>query len=64
MSLGITYEILDKILIAHYEQGLGVKEIEALGFDGAQAEAVIKRADSYAFKRALEPPYPDVAFYA
>jgi len=63
-SLGIDYATLDKILIAYYEQGMLVDEIIDMGFEREQIEGVVKRVDSYAFKRALEPPYPQARFYA
>ena len=63
-SLGIDYATLDQILIAYYEQGKSIDEVVQLGFDREQVQGVIKRVDSYAFKRALEPPFPKAAFYA
>lgn len=63
-SMGIDYATLDKILVAYVEQGLSVDEIVQAGFDRAQVDYVVKRTESYAFKRAMEPPYPDAKFYA
>lgn len=62
-SMGIDYATLDQILIAHVEHGKTADEIAEAGFDRAQVDYVIKRTASYAFKRALEPPYPTCAFY-
>lgn len=63
-SLGIDYATLDAILIAAMEQGKAVEGVSAeldLAID--QVERVLARAASYAFKRALEPPYPQAKFY-
>lgn len=62
-ALGIDYETLDKILIAHFEQGKSAEEIVAAGFDADEVAYAIRRTNSYAFKRAVEPPFPDVKFY-
>ena len=46
------------------EQGQSVEDAcDALGFDIMQATGLLARVDSYAFKRAQEPPFPDVKFY-
>ena len=63
-ALGIDYETLDKILIAHFEQGKSAEEIVTAGFDADEVAYAIRRTNSYAFKRAVEPPFPDVKFYA
>ena len=63
-SLGVDYATLDRILKAYYEEGQEVAELIAAGFDPEQVASVIERAEAYAFKRALEPPYPDDRFYA
>ncbi len=64
-SLGITYDTLDKILVAGVEHGMTVDEVaEEEGLDRTQVASVLERAEAYAFKRALEPPAPDAAFYA
>ena len=63
-SMGIDYETLDKLLIAVQEQGQSVEDAcDALGFDIMRATGLLARVDSYAFKRAQEPPFPDVKFY-
>ena len=63
-SMGIDYETLDKLLIAVQERGQSVEDAcDALGFDIMQATGLLARVDSYAFKRAQEPPFPDVKFY-
>ncbi len=62
-SLGIDYATLDKILIAYYEQGRSLDDLVAAGFDRRQATEVIAKADSYAYKRAMEPPFPQDTFY-
>ena len=62
-SLGIAYKDLDAILIAAFEDGKPAKEIAKMGYEMDEVERVITRANSMAFKRAMEPPCPDVAFY-
>lgn len=62
--MGIEYDVLDRILIAHYEQGLSIDEVAAQGFDAEQVAYVVKRTDGFAFKRAMEPPFPEAHFYA
>lgn len=63
-SLGIDYPTLDAILIEAMERGVDAQGVsERLNLPLDQVERVLARADSYAFKRALEPPYPQVKFY-
>ncbi len=63
-SLGIDYPTLDAILIEAMERGVDAQGVsERLNLPLDQVERVLTRADSYAFKRALEPPYPQVKFY-
>lgn len=63
-SLGIDYPTLDAILIEAMELGADAQGVsERLNLPLDQVERVLARADSYAFKRALEPPYPQVKFY-
>lgn len=62
-SMGIAYEDLDPILIGLVERGRQVEDLVDEGFDRNLVNMVARRYSSYAFKRALEPPYPDVAFY-
>lgn len=62
-AMGIDYATLDQILIKYYEQGVDIPDLVAQGFDEEQVAYVIKRVDGYAFKRAIEPPYPMDTFY-
>lgn len=62
-ALGIDYATLDQILIAHFEQGKTAEEIVAAGFDPEEVAYAICRTNSYAFKRAVEPPFPEAKFY-
>lgn len=62
-SMGVDYDTLDKILIAHVEQGLSAEEVALRGFDLELCRDIVRRNASYAFKRELEPPYPQVKFY-
>lgn len=63
-SLGIDYKTLDSLLIAHVERGIDAESLVREGFDAALVERVITTIQATAFKRAQEPPFPDVAFYA
>lgn len=63
-SLGVDYATLDAILIGHVEEGLGVDALVARGFNRPLVERIVQTVAHYAFKRALEPPYPAAAFYA
>lgn len=62
-TLGIDYATLDQILIAHFEQGKSAEEVVAMGFDADEVDYAIRRTNSYAFKRAIEPPFPEANFY-
>ena len=62
-SMGIDYPTLDRLLIAHYEHGQSAEALVAAGFDAEQVERIIAKADGMAFKRAMEPAFPDVKFY-
>ncbi|NPD30576.1 NAD(+) synthase [Eggerthellaceae bacterium zg-1084] len=63
-SLGVSYERLDRLLIDVFERGRGVEEASAAaGLSVAHARFLVERAQSFAFKRALEPPYPSDPFY-
>lgn len=59
-SMGIGYDDLDAILIAYVENGMDEAAIVDLGFSKDDVEMVIRRYNSYAFKRALEPPYAEI----
>lgn len=62
-SLGIAYKDLDTILIAAFEEGKSAQEIAKMGYEQKEVERIISRAKSMSFKRAMEPSYPNVAFY-
>ena len=61
--MGIEYDLLDRILVAYYEHGLSKDEVVALGCPREQVDYVVSRTDGYAFKRAMEPPFPETRFY-
>lgn len=63
-SMGIDYATLDRILVAALEQGRTPDELEEAGFNRGQVDYVLGRTASYAFKRAMEPPFPAERFYA
>lgn len=63
-SMGIDYPTLDSLLHAHIERGLDAQALVAEGFDVAQIERVLATVRATTFKRELEPPYPQVDFYA
>ena len=62
-SLGIDYPTLDAILIAAFERGETLEALVSAGYDAVQVERVVTSAKSFAYKRALEPPYPSQVFY-
>ena len=62
-SLGVDYAELDDILEAHFEHGMDAEAVAARGHERALVDDVLRRARAYAFKRALEPPFPRTAFY-
>lgn len=64
-SMGLTYAAIDHILMGHYEQGLDAAAI-AEGFDGLDQQTVqntLRRCEGYAYKRAMEPPFPQEKIY-
>ena len=61
-SMGIEYETLDAILIAAIEKGKSAEEIAAEGYSREQIDYVLTRTASYAFKRAMEPPFPSIDY--
>lgn len=62
-SLGMPYEQLDEILIAHVEHGKTADEMATMGYELSHVKHVIARMEAFAFKRAMEPPYPAARFY-
>lgn len=62
-SLGISYDVLDRLLIASQEHGVGADELVRQGFDEGDVARVLATARRVAFKRALEPPFPAAPFY-
>lgn len=64
VSLGIDYATLDRLLKCHVERGLDAAALVDEGFDAELVERVLKTIRATAFKRALEPPSPQAAFYA
>ncbi len=63
-SLGIDYPTLDAMLMAHVERGLNAEALIAEGFEAQTVERVLRTIRATAFKRAQEPPSPQVDFYA
>lgn len=57
-----SYDELDRLLIDYCERGMGRSELIAAGYDAAEVDRVKNRVDSYAFKRALEPPFPAIEY--
>lgn len=55
-SLGASYAVLDAILRMAFDEQLPLEQMTERGYDLALAEDVITRANSFAFKRAQEPP--------
>ncbi len=63
-ALGMSYELLDKILIAHFECGHNSKQIaQRLSIEEAEVQRIINTAHAFAFKRAYEPPFPQDVIY-
>lgn len=62
-SLGVDYATLDAILMGLVERGESAGDVAALGFPEEQVAAIQARYAANAFKRALEPPYPQAPFY-
>ncbi len=63
-SFGMSYELLDRILIALVERGESIEAVAGQTGLGVSAVSDISaRVKRYAFKRALEPPYPSDKFY-
>ena len=61
-SLGITYEVMDAILVEIVEYGRTPQELEADGFEPADIENVVRHIASSAFKRVYEPPCPQIQY--
>ena len=57
-----SYDELDRLLIDHVERGMDAAALVAAGYDAAEVERVTKRVASYAFKRALEPAFPEILY--
>jgi len=51
-----SYDVLDRILAAYVERDLGGAEIEALGFDRATVDGVVRLVDRAEYKRRQAPP--------
>ncbi len=62
-SLGVSYETLDPVLIALVEQGKSCEEVAAMGFSLSDVLTIERTYRASAFKRALEPPFPQAKFY-
>ncbi len=63
-SMGVDYAALDKLLIAVLEHGDAVEDAATkAGLSAGHAAEILSRVESYAFKRAMEPPFPDAKFY-
>ena len=63
-SMGISYAELDPLLIELVERERTPEEAARIcGCAEEEARRIACRVASYAFKRALEPPYPSARFY-
>lgn len=63
-SLGFSYAVLDAALIALFEQGKSLEDASvASGLSIDEVAAIKSRAEGYAFKRAMEPSFPEAKFY-
>ena len=63
LALGISYENLDRILMALVERKESAAQVAQEGFSLAEVKRIERIVKSQAFKRALEPPFPQAAFY-
>jgi NAD+ synthase len=54
-ELGVTYTEVDRLLVHMVDEGLGVKQLLALGFDEELIVRVQRRVRGMAFKRAVAP---------
>ena len=57
-----SYDELDRLLIDYCERGMDRSALIAAGYDAAEVDRVKNRVDSYAVKRALEPPFPAIEY--
>lgn len=62
-ALGMSYKELDRILISYFEYGMSPDRIAEDAKEQAKVTNVITTAKSYAYKRAIEPPFPQTKFY-
>ena len=60
-SLGISYDDLDEILIAHFENNVRLKDINThIAYE--DLSRICNTAKCYAFKRNMEPPYTAIGY--
>ena len=59
-SLGVDYPTLDAILKLANEEAQSREAIVALGYDKSLVDRLLDTVQASAFKRVLEPPYPEV----
>ena len=57
-SFGVSYEVLDRILIGHFERGESAEGFLRDGLDEATVRRVLDTYEKNAFKRRLLPPAP------
>lgn len=60
-SLGVDYATLDAVLYRFLDCGDTVAEMVEAGYPRSQVEQIMERYRAYAFKRAFDPPFPQVA---
>ena len=60
-SLGISYKELDEILISHFENNINTKDIDT-SVARDTVSNICKLAESYAFKRNMEPPFTPISY--
>lgn len=59
-SLGVDYATLDAVLHRCVDCGESVAEMVEAGYPRAQVEPILQRYRAYAFKRAFDPPFPQI----
>ncbi|MDO4502273.1 MAG: NAD(+) synthase [Coriobacteriia bacterium] len=64
-SLGLEYALIDRILMGYYEHALTPEQIaaESDDYDLETVQRIVRRAEGYAYKRAMEPPFPQDRIY-
>ncbi len=64
-ALGFSYAQLDAFLVRVYDLHMSAHDAaREAGLSPDEGDSIVARVEQYAYKRALEPPYPQHTFYA